>query len=384
MFKRYRPLRKARPDNTPCACEALESRTLMDALPMVTVTVMDPTAAEYQRDAGEFRITRTGNIETPLIIHFGIGGTASNGIDFTGLATMVQIPAGRRSTTIPVIPIDDLEVEGTETVRITLMTDGAYRLDDANPQNKSVAIGIVDNDDQPVVTVETPDGEAAEFVGTGGGGGGGTGAARFVIRRTGSTALPMRVNYLIRGSATPGVDYNALPTSVVIQAGRRKAVLTIRPINDDLYEGDETVRIILQPSSDYGLSETEPQKVSTHIVIADKPLVTLFVSDPYGSEFPPDTASFTLVRTGSVEKPLTVTYELGGTATPGVEFARLHPALTFAAGERTHTVLIRGLRAQLLSGQRTVRLTLTAGAVYNLNTSNAMFYSDFVTILDNA
>jgi len=72
-----------------------------------------------------------------------------------------------------------------------------------------------------------------------------TNTATFVVRRTGETNAPLVVLYEIGGTASNGVDYLALPGSVIIPAGRRSAELTIVPIDDALPEPVETVVLAL-------------------------------------------------------------------------------------------------------------------------------------------
>ena len=79
-------------------------------------------------DPASFLLTRTGPTNLPLTVFYGVGGTASNGVDYIyggwndyqGLPGNVTIPAGASSATIVVSVVDDFEVEGTETVELTL------------------------------------------------------------------------------------------------------------------------------------------------------------------------------------------------------------------------------------------------------------------------
>ena len=147
----------ARPDRAhrvaePAALEALESRALPAALPVVVISVSDPVAAELPRKIGEFSISRSGSILEELTVHYTIGGTATNGVDFTPLSTQITIPAGRRSITLPIIPIDDVLVEGDETAVVTLARDTMYKLDPTG-RNRSASITITDDDSISRVTI---------------------------------------------------------------------------------------------------------------------------------------------------------------------------------------------------------------------------------------
>lgn len=356
------------------AAEALEPRTLLDSVPIVKISVADPVAAEFPRDIGEFLIRRTGAIDAPLTVRYLISGRAVNGVDFTPLDQQVTIPAGRRSTTLPIIPIDDLDVEGDEEVVVTLIDDAAYDLD-ATGQNRSAALSIRDNDTVPRVTILTPDRLAREV---------GQTTARFVIQRTGARDLPLTVNLLIAGSATPGEDYLALPTTVTIRAGRAKASLYVRPINDSQFEGNETVRITLQPDPAFTLSQTNPRRVSTWVVIRDRPMVSITVADPVATTHPSDTATFMITRSGPTNQKLRIAYTLEGSATPGVDYVPPASLITIPIGQSTVFVTIRGRNTQFTDARfKTVRMTLEPLAGYNLDLSNRESYSRYLRIWDD-
>jgi hypothetical protein len=94
--------------------------------PVVTIRATDPLAAEPNPltdhlDTATFKIHRTGPTNFPLEVFYRIGGTASNGVDYRELPHSVKIPAGERSVEVIVAPIDDLLVEGTETVVISIV-----------------------------------------------------------------------------------------------------------------------------------------------------------------------------------------------------------------------------------------------------------------------
>jgi hypothetical protein len=74
----------------------------------------------------------------------------------------------------------------------------------------------------------------------------GTNTATFVVRRSGETNQSLRVFYSIGGSASNGVDYESLSGVVTIPAGARAARIVVRPIDDTLREGIETVVLRLR------------------------------------------------------------------------------------------------------------------------------------------
>lgn len=117
-------------------------------LPTVTITASDPNAAEPGADTGQFTITRTGDTTSPLTVNYTIGGTATNGTDYTMIGTSAVIAASSATTTVTITPINDPTVEGPETVILTLAADPAYTVGVPN----SATVTIADDDSGPACT----------------------------------------------------------------------------------------------------------------------------------------------------------------------------------------------------------------------------------------
>ena len=93
-----------------------------------------------------------------------------------------------------------------------------------------------------------------------------TGTAKFHISRpTGSDlSSPLLVYYRPGGTAKSGADYKALKGYIVIPANRLYATVSVAPLADDLYEGDEQVVLALRPTVAYRIDK--PSKASTAII----------------------------------------------------------------------------------------------------------------------
>jgi hypothetical protein len=90
----------------------------------------------------------------------------------------------------------------------------------------------------PVVTVRATDPFASESGDTG----------TFTLFRDGPTNQALNVFCIYRGTASNGVDYVTLPNFVMIPAGVRTTDVVVKPIDDNLVEGTETVELRLVPS----------------------------------------------------------------------------------------------------------------------------------------
>lgn len=80
-------------------------------------------------------------------------------------------------------------------------------------------------------------------------------------------AEPMAVSFSTTGSATPGVDYQAPPASIVIPAGSASANLTLLVTPDKLAEGDESIILKINPSAAYQIGSPS----SALCIIRDRP-----------------------------------------------------------------------------------------------------------------
>ncbi|HAV61337.1 MAG TPA: hypothetical protein DCY13_03125, partial [Verrucomicrobiales bacterium] len=101
----------------------------------VWITAVDPLASEPPfadpppgslapialPDTATIRISRRAcDVSFPLEVHYRIGGTAMNGVDYRELGRVAVIPADRWHVDVEIYPRHDTLVEGTETVILKL------------------------------------------------------------------------------------------------------------------------------------------------------------------------------------------------------------------------------------------------------------------------
>ena len=94
-------------------------------LAMVRLRVADSDAAEGGHSAA-FLVTRIGDRTNALAVKFSTSGTATSGQDYAAPGSQIVIPAGQPSALLTIAPLQDSQVESTETVTVTLSTDPAY------------------------------------------------------------------------------------------------------------------------------------------------------------------------------------------------------------------------------------------------------------------
>jgi hypothetical protein len=307
--------------------------------PTVAVIGTDASASEIGPDPGTITFTRTGPTGVGLRVHFDRGGTATPGplADYSGLGTFVDIPPGEASTTVTVLPNLDLPsldapAEGDETVVVAL-GPGPYRI--GAPADATVTIH--DSRDAVSVTATRPD--AAEVDQESG---------RFTFSRTGSTELPLRVNYVLSGTATPGAlaDYtfSGANTFVDIPAGQASVDAAVVPNVDMLLEGDETVIVTLTPGQ-YALGISS----AATITIADES-ATIEAADANAAESGADTATFVIARYGPTTLDRMVEVVFTGSAAIGADYTVVSSDIIGAAGN------VRTVR--IPAGETTATLTI--------------------------
>ena len=275
-------------------------------------------------------------------------GTATSGVDYTALPNVVLIPAGQSSTTIPLVPIDDNNVEPDETVIVTLAANAAYTV--GSPVSATVTIL---DDDFMTVTVATTGGSASEPSTPG----------TFTVKRDGDLTEALVVNYNVSGTASNGVDYAALSGTVTIPAGSPSANIIVTPIDDTLLEGDESVIISITNSLNYDVGT--PGSATLVIRDNEKPTVTILTTVDNVSEQGDVPGQFTLTRTGS-SGDLTVYLAVSGTANSGVDYVPLDNPVTIPDGSSSVTIDVIPFHDLILEPTETVMLTVQANTNYNV------------------
>jgi subtilisin family serine protease len=111
--------------------------------PIVSVRATDAGASEPGADTGTFRVSRTGRTTEPLTVFWRVRGSAAAASDYRRLPARVVFPAGAITVRFTVRPLDDAVREADETVRVTLLRNTEYVVN----QNYQSATVIIRDDD---------------------------------------------------------------------------------------------------------------------------------------------------------------------------------------------------------------------------------------------
>ena len=340
-----------------------------DDPPQVFVSIPDPVAVEPgsgsgDSDSGRFSLRRVGPTTDALTIVYELSGDATAGVDYESLPGQVVMPAGESAVDIEIIPLDDDDHEGTETVVLTLLAGPGY--EPVAPASGS--LDIVD-DELPVVTLAVVDlaDEAGPTDGS------------FEISRTGPTTVALDVALSIAGSAENGVDYETISSPVTIPVGAASVLVPVTVIDDDDIEGAENVVLGLVASSDYELGASSLAALT--IADDDLAIITVVADDPSASEAGTDTGEFLLRRSGGASESLDVLVARTGTASnadysgfPGGTFLA-----TFEIGSLETRLSVTPVVDNFVEGDETITLTIQPTLTYVVGSPDAAT----VTIADD-
>ncbi len=182
---------------------------------------------------GVFTVSLSEAASTITTVNYTVTGSADPDGDYTALSGQVEIPQGSTSAVIDVSVIDDLELEGDESVTVTIDSVSG----DANiaiSTNDSATVTIADDDVPNEVTIEpTTDGAEPNVNGV------------FTVSVGTPVAEDTTISYTVNGTATPDVDYTALSGEVTILQGQSSALINVAVIDDPDVEGNEDVVVTL-------------------------------------------------------------------------------------------------------------------------------------------
>ena len=323
----------------------------------VTISAVDAIASEFALDEAIFNISLSEVHSLPLTVNYTVSGSALAGIDYQSLSGSVTIPSLSSDISFTLTPIDDLFVEGTEEVVVTLVSGDNYEIGALNS-----ATALLSDDDIADVIVTPTSGLITTEAG-------GTDQFSVVLssQPTDDVVIPLSSNNTSEGlpviSSLVFTSQNwAIPQSVVVTG-----------INDGIVDADIGYSIILDAvlSSDLNYHGLNPADVSLTNLDDDEPSdsnVKLVAVDAAIAEDSGLPGVFKLVRTGSVGTELSVNFVLSGSAVESVDYvASSMGSVTFPVGESEVDIHITPTNDALLEGEESIILTLLPGNTYMLD-----------------
>ncbi|WP_443943537.1 Calx-beta domain-containing protein [Pedobacter sp. AW1-32] len=305
---------------------------------------------------GTFVVTLSNPSSVDTQISYSLGGTATEGSDFTSIQNkIITIPAGSTTGTIVIPVLNDNIVEGTETVIATLLTSN-------NPlvgiSNVPASINIIDNSSATVTVVASANVSEPNT----------PGQFTFVLSNPSTTNT--QISFTVSGTATSGIDYKTLVNTVTILAGETTATLPVEVIDDNLVEGVETVVLTLTAATNNSSITANTTPVTLNINDDDTATATITAGNQ-GSENGPVNGTFTITLSKPSATDTQVSFTLGGTATEGLDYTSLTTkTIIIPANQTSVTITIPVLADNLVEGTETVVATLTSSTNPLISISN--------------
>ncbi|HJN81720.1 MAG TPA: Calx-beta domain-containing protein, partial [Verrucomicrobiota bacterium] len=214
-------------------------------LPLLSMEATDDAGVESGGDTIEFTIHRSGDTVEAKTVDVVIGGTATEGVDYTLESKSVTIPAGAESASFVVTPVDDKLGEPEETIIASLKLDReAYEI---NHEYTATAI-LADDGDTATVSITATDTQAYErHEGD---------LISYTITRTGDDSEDLAVTIKVGGSATADADYEGDFADLEIFAFETEAIVEVFTLDDAEVEGNETIELTLVAGAGYAVGES--------------------------------------------------------------------------------------------------------------------------------
>ena len=312
----------------------------------VSIAPSDDVAAEPGND-GQFTVTMSAESDQNTTVYYTIAGTADEIDDFGTLTGSVTIAAGLTTATIDIHVTDNLILEDSETVIVTLI--GTSDLDVTVDSLHESASITIDDDDTATVSIGITDGTASEPADDG----------QFTVTMSAASDKDTIVDYTILGTADNGTDFATLSGSVTIAAGLTTATINVDVSDDNILEESETVIVTLTGTNDVDVTvNTSSDDATITIDDDDTALVSISATDNSAGE-PTNDGLFTVTMTAASDKDTVIDYGIAGTAGNGDDYTLITGSVTIEAGSTTATISVDVIEDSVLEDSETVILTLT-------------------------
>ena len=201
-----------------------------------------------------------------VTVPFSLGGTATQGVDYSITSSPVVIPAGSAGIEINISVNPDSLDEFNETVVVTMGTPG-----NAIKGSPDVYIAtIMDSNDEPTVYFSQSGQSVQEDVGSLG----------IIIQLSGYSGIPVTVPFTVSGSADEGIDkdYTLVASPVVIPAGDTSVAIAMQVLDDSKVEISEGAILTLGTPINAGIGSPS---VHTVTILDNEPVCPTPDSLPY-------------------------------------------------------------------------------------------------------
>ena len=328
---------------------------------------------EFAPSVATITVTRTGATDNAVSVNYATGSgsatggaacAAGSGIDYVSTNGTLNFAAGVLMQTFSITVCTDNLFEGSETVNLALTSPTAPAV--LGTPNTAV-LTLTDNETIPTLqfsslTYTNADDIAAlgitteEFAPS---------VATITVTRTGAADNAVSVNYATMGgtatsgaSCATGVDYISTSGTLNFAFGDVSKTFNVTVCTDALFEGDETVGLVL--TNPVGGALGTPNSATLTITDNEVQPSMQFNSATYTVGEGGGSATVTVTRTGATDNVVSVNYATSnGTATggaacaAGTDYDSTSGTLNFAAGDTSKTFTVAICEDVLAEGNET-------------------------------
>ena len=236
--------------------------TITDTINTTTLSLTG-AATVTEGASGSYTVSLTSPAQTAVTVNLAYSGTAANGTDYSGVAS-VTIPAGASSATFNIATIDDALADSGETLTVSVSSATGGNFENLVVSGSAGSVTTTINDeaspDTVLVSLAGP-GAVTEGVATG----------NFTVTLGQAAVTAVTVNLTYAGTAANGSDYTGV-VSVTIPAGATSATFSLATLDDALADSGETIVVGLGAISGGGFEAiaAHPTNNSITTTISDE------------------------------------------------------------------------------------------------------------------
>ena len=319
---------------------AAATTNVSDTIDTTTLSISGSTTVA-EGTSGSYTVSLTSPAQTAVTVNLTYAGTAANGVDYTGVAT-VTILAGDSSASFNIDTINDLidEVAAESfTVTVASATGGNFENLVISGANNSVTTAITDNDNAPTIAVSSP--TVAEN----------GGFAVFTLSLSNPSSIATTVSLALADGTATGADYGAAlevstdggatwtsAASATFAAGATSMLVRTPIANDLLDEADETFTLTATRTAG---TTANASAVGTATITDNDATPSLSIDDVTVNESA-GTATFTVTLSAASGRAVSVDVATSnGSATDSADYLAVpSTTLNFAPGVLTQLVTV--------------------------------------------
>ncbi|MBD1899508.1 DUF4347 domain-containing protein [Trichocoleus sp. DQ-A3] len=352
--------------------------TIQYAITTASLTLKE---GETGKQTVTFTVTRSSGIGVASTVDYGIGGTATNGIDYnnilvtggtTALSDTLSFGVGETTKTINLDVLGDTIFEQDETINVTLSKPNLTLA----PASSTITTGtaqvtVINDDAKPTVSITPATVTQSE--------GNGVTAYTYTVSLSNPSDQPITVNYSTNdGTATTtDGDYTDNDGILTFNPGEPLTkTITVNVKGDNKFEKDETFSVNLNSATN---ATVNPEaNASTAIITNDdsQPIVSIAPATVTQSEGNTGTTAytFTVSLSNPSDQPITVNYSTndGTAATTDGDYTDNDGILTFNPGDPlTKTITVNATGDNKFEKDETFSVKLNSATNANLGNTTA-------------